>query len=329
MYMKKPVWITWESHRRSKELAKAFDAELFTIKYSEASLWRYPLSIIKTFTILLKKRPKLLFVQNPSMILATLAALLKPIFQYNLIVDRHSNFRFSTMSSSSLKWRVFHMLSKYTVKKADITIVTVESLQKLMNEWQGHGVVLQDKIPEIIVNKDDKRDLNGDYNIVCVSTFVADEPIFEIVKAAKLIDNHIHIYMTGKFQNFPQIEELQIIKPANVTFTGFISDNDYAQLLYSADAILVLTVLDELLTCGAYEAVALNKPMILSNTRALSDYFFKGAAYANPDSESIAEAIMEVKENHNRYLEDVCDLRTELDINWLKKFKKITAKIKK
>ena len=327
--MKKLVWITWENHRRSKELSKVFEAELFTIEHSEASLWRYPLSIINTIMVLLKKRPDILFVQNPSMILATLAALLKPVFQYDLIIDRHSNFRFSTMNSSSLKWKFFHLLSKYTVKKADITIVTVESLKKLVNEWQGRGVVLQDKIPEIIINKEDKINLNGDFNIICVSTFVADEPIFEIVKAAKLIDSNIHIYMTGKFQNFPQIDELQKIKPDNVTFTGFVPDNDYAQLLYSADAILVLTTLEELLTCGAYEAVALNKPMILSNTKALSSYFSKGTAYANPDSKSIAVAIMEIKENYDRYLKDVTDLRIELDVNWSKTFKKVVIKIKK
>ena len=160
--MKQSVWITWESHRRSKELAKAFGAELITIDYSDASFWRYPLSIIKTIIVLFKKRPNILFVQNPSIILTTLASLLKPVFQYDLIVDRHSNFRFSTMNSSSFKWRVFHMLSKCTVKQADLTIVTVESLKKLVNEWQGRGAILQDKIPKMIVNKaDEKSEVRG------------------------------------------------------------------------------------------------------------------------------------------------------------------------
>ena len=199
-------------------------------------------------------------------------------------------------------------------------------MKNLVSKWQGRGVVLQDKIPEIIVNKENKRDLNGDFNIVCVSTFVADEPILEIVKAAKLIDSNVHIYMTGNHQNFPQIEKLHKIKPANVTFTGFIPENDYVQLLYNADTIMVLTVLEELLTCGAYEAVALNKPMILSNTKALSSYFFKGTAYADPNSESIAEAIKKIKENYDKYSKDVNDLHTELDVNWLKTFKEIRDK---
>lgn len=318
--MKKAVWITWEHHRRSNELAKAFDAELVTIEYKQSSIWRYPLSILKTISTIATKRPDTLFAQNPSLILAALTTALKPIFRYKLIIDRHSNFRFLTMDSKLLKWRFFHFLSKYTVKNADITIVTVDSLKKLVNEWGGCGVVLQDKIPHITTEKGNNKKLDGNFNIVCVSTFVADEPIFEIVKAARAIDNNIHIYMTGKYQNFPQIEELQKIKPANVTFTGFISEHDYVQLLNSADGIMVLTILDELLTCGAYEAVALKKPMILSNTEALSSYFFKGAVYANPDSKSIADAITKLKDNHESYIKDVFDLHIELDKNWIKTF---------
>ncbi len=320
--MRKHIWITWEKHRRTKELAGAFNATLIPIIYNGSPFIRYPFSLLKTIYILLITRPAILFVQNPSMILATLASALKPIFRYQLIVDRHSNFRFSTINSRSPKWKFFHALSRYTIKKADVTIVTVQSLAALVNDWGGNGLVLQDKIPDIPINEDDIRELKGNFNVVCVSTFVADEPIFDIVNAAALISDDTHIYLTGKYDNFPEIKILQKIKPKNVTFTGFISDYDYAQLLYSADAIMVLTMLDELLTCGAYEAVAINKPMILSNTEALSAYFYKGAAYTGSDKESIARAIIDVQKNYNTYLRDIKSLHDSLDTNWLERFQK-------
>jgi glycosyltransferase involved in cell wall biosynthesis len=58
----------------------------------------------------------------------------------------------------------------------------------------------------------------------------------------------------------------------NVTFTGFLADPDYVALLGRADVVIVLTSDDDLLNCGAYEALALDKPLILSDTKAIREY---------------------------------------------------------
>ena len=89
----KRVWFTWERQRRSIELAKTFRCKLFIIEYN--GFKRYPLSILKTICILKKTKPDILFVQNPSMILATLACIYKLIYNTTVIVDRHSTFLLS------------------------------------------------------------------------------------------------------------------------------------------------------------------------------------------------------------------------------------------
>ena len=75
------VWITWEKHRRSTELSKVFDAELicFTAlpSFLNVRIFRYFINIVKTSKCLIEKKPKIIFVQNPSIILALFAALLK------------------------------------------------------------------------------------------------------------------------------------------------------------------------------------------------------------------------------------------------------------
>lgn len=71
--MNKRIWISWEKQRRSIELSKRLGCKLYIIEKS--GLFRYPYSIFKTILILIKERPDLFFVQNPSMFLATLACI--------------------------------------------------------------------------------------------------------------------------------------------------------------------------------------------------------------------------------------------------------------
>jgi hypothetical protein len=48
-------------------------------------------------------------------------------------------------------------------------------------------------------------------------------------------------------------------------------------MMRSVDATIVLSERENCLLCGAYETVASEKPMILSNKEALRNYFDKGA----------------------------------------------------
>ena len=323
--MTNSIWITWERHRRSDELAKAFGAELFTITSSRNIAIRYLVLLLKTVHILFKHKPDYLFVQNPSLVLATLASLLRPIFGYKLIVDRHTNFRLWTLNSRSIKWKFFHILSRYTTKSANYTIVTNEALRVLVNDWGGHGLILQDKIPNITVTEKDQ--LKGKYNIVFVSTYSADEPVMNVVNAFSRVSSDIYVYITGNYNNFPQLRELQKQLPDNVILTGFLPDKEYIKLLNSVDALMVLTTVDHLLTCGAYEAVALHKPMILSATDAIQDYFYKGAIYTHPDSNSINASIIQLIEKHNSLYDEVIDLHDELITAWDQRFESIIDKV--
>lgn len=76
--------------------------------------------------------------------------------------------------------------------------------------------------------------------------------------------------------------------------TGFIPEKEYVELLISVDATMVLTCREDCSVCEAYETVAVEKPMILSNTNALGNYFRRGVIYAEQTAESTQKAILEV-----------------------------------
>ncbi|MBW1782866.1 MAG: glycosyltransferase, partial [Deltaproteobacteria bacterium] len=177
--------------------------------------------------------------------------------------------------------------------KADLTIVTNDKLSTLVKENGGSPFVLEDKIPHF--RRCHPIPLKGDHNVVFVCSFEKDEPYLEIIQAARLIDLSISLYITGPYQKAGR--DMLDQAPPNVVFTGFLSDQDYVDLLYSCDAVIDLTVMQNCLVCGAYEAVALGKPVILSGTEALKKYFSKGAVYTENRPWEIAAAIMHALKN--------------------------------
>jgi hypothetical protein len=177
--MSHKIWITWEDHRRSRELSTAFSAKYVFLSCNRSRIIRYPVLGAKTFKLLLSEKPSLVFCQNPSIVLTSLLCILKIFFQYSLIVDRHSNFKFHTSKSMNPKWIIFHWLSKLSLRRADLTIVTNQFLKSYIESCGGKSEILPDKLPSL--KSANPQKLLGRVNYVFVSTFSEDEPIHELL----------------------------------------------------------------------------------------------------------------------------------------------------
>lgn len=318
------VWITWEDHRRSRELARAFLCDYIFLKYEGSRVSRYIYLSWKTIILVIKRKPDLIFCQNPSIFLASLLCFLRPFFKYKLVVDRHSNFRFEELKSNHPKWILFHFLSHYSLRNADLTIVTNQHLKDIVEARGGIGCVLPDKLPTLAAQA--KPDGNH-RTVTFITTYSGDEPIFEVVDAARILGGEYHFNITGSYKRFGGKDKLINQLPPNVTLTGFLPDEDYERTLAESDAIIVITTAEYTLTCGAYEAVALEKPMILGNTKTIKEYFSKGAVYADPTPESLAACIETVCENLIDYRQQVSDLKDQLKSSWISQFESICQKL--
>lgn len=321
------VWITWEDHRRSRELAGAFSAGYIPILQKGNRYFRYPILTVKTIALLLAKKPKIVFCQNPSIVLNSLLCVLKFIFRFYLISDRHSNFKPQTKNSWNPKWALFHLLSKFTIKQSDLMIVTNQFLQSYIIESGGRSEILEDKIPDLFPSEE--ASLSGNVNIVFVSTFSYDEPIEEVIEAARLLPNDYHIHITGNYKKYSNLKHIQEIRPNNVNLTGFLSEADYLNLLSSADIIMVITDQEHTLTCGAYEAVALGKPMVLGNTDTIKNYFSMGAVYTPLTPKDISNNILICANNKASLKNDVVALSDMLHTNWKHRFEHLRTVIDK
>jgi glycosyltransferase involved in cell wall biosynthesis len=181
----------------------------------------------------------------------------------------------------------------------------------MVNKNGGNAFVLEDAIPQL--GDAGRLSLSGVYNVACITSYGRDEPVVPIIDAVRQLKD-CTVYMTGNARKLPSAIRGQL--PPNLILTGFLSDEDYVALLRSVDLILDLTCRENCLVCGAYEAVAVEKPMVISNTKVLKEHFSKGAVYAGHDQDSIILAIEEGLSRQSELSLGVKALKEELILKW-------------
>ena len=258
------------------------------------------------------------------MALASLTVFVKPLFGYKLIVDRHSNFKFHTVNKLSPKYKFFHILSRYTIRKADLTIVTNEFLAQVVRDWGGTPFILQDMLPNLELAGASK--LEGQRNLALVSSFSDDEPIEAVMKAARELPDNVVLYITGNWKSLRK--SLLNDLPRQVRLTGYLDENDFQTLINSVNAVMALTTQDHTLLCSAYEAVSLGKPFLTSNTSELKSYFRKGVLFTKHDAESLAKNMKLVLNETEKKSIEIKELRKVLAKEWMVRFQDLIGKIK-
>jgi hypothetical protein len=272
----------------------------------------------QTVKILRKEKAKIVFVQCPSIFLATFLILIRPYFRYILVVDQHNE----TIKPFNYHYGWYHALCRFIIRKSDLNIVTNKILKNYVELNGGRGVVLHDKIPCFIHGS--KRELGPGKHIVFICTYSPDEPFDEVFKAAALLSKEHVFHVTG---NSKKISGKYSSLPANINITGFLSEDDFLSLLLSCDAIIDLTYMDDCLVCGAYEAVGVGKPMVLTDTEMLKIVFNKGAVYCQNNSNSIRDAVIELFSKKDLLQVEVDKLKNEMIDTWIQQKEGLIEKV--
>ena len=311
----KAVWIAWERQRRSLTLSERIGARLVLCLYDDRRLARYPLSIWKTIRELSRSRGKTVFVQNPSQVLAALAVCLRRVFNYVVIVDRHSNFSELEESTHGFGRRVEDSLSNYSVRRADLTIVTNRQLEQLVAGKGGRPFVLPDPFPRIGTGRQlpFKRE-RGALELLFVASWSKDEPIAAMIEACRRLRGEVVVRITGRVK--PDYERLLSNAPPNFIPIGFVSDEEYFDLMARCDAVAAISTRPATLTCGAYEALELGKPVLLGNSDSLREFFCRGAVYTDGTADDLERQIRILSANLPQYCEEVREVRERRGQEW-------------
>lgn len=306
--MQKRIWLTWEIQRRNRTLSSKLNADLYEITASGSRWKRYPVLILRTVYILFKTRPTLIFSQNPSLLLSAIAVIYGKVRKINVIIDAHNAGIFPLEGKSNLLNRIAKTVNSH----ADKVIVSNAALKEFINKNRPDVFAIPDPIPSISSHA--KFPLTQDkFNLVFVCSWATDEPYKEVLLLAENLSDIAHIYITGNSRN--KEKSISGSLPVNIALTGFLSDESYEDLLVACDGIMVLTTRDNCLVCGAYEGVAVEKPMILSNTKALIQFFDKGCIYTDHSALDIENSIRALMQNQGSLTADVKSLKQTLEIN--------------
>jgi hypothetical protein len=315
--------ITWEQHRRTRELCDWLGLPLHEVTFSAARLKRYAKLSAQTLRLLAQRRPKVLYVQNPSLILATLVLAARPFLgRYKVIMDAHNE---AVAPFTHAYWPVTS-LSRHALRAADITIVTNAALADQVRRIGGTPHILPDRLPTPPFTPTAPPVLNGPLRVMVVATYAADEPIAEIIEAARALGDQYQLSITGRETKLPAEQRARL--PSNVRQTGFLAEEAYWELMRDSHIVLDLTLKPNCLVCGAYESLAVLRPMVLTGNPATVDLFGKVAVFpAEHDAKSIAECLQRSRAQLAQLNDSVVNERPRFEQRWLEHAVKLREKI--
>ncbi len=308
MAMPSVVWIDWRPHnRRAKSIAQDIGARLYLaphiLRRKIYAPLRYIYLTLWTLIILLRNRPDVIIASTPPPFCPIILFMYAKIFRCSYIVDAHH-------LATTGYWTTIPFgfsFNKFVMNNAIATLVHNQKIQELTHREGIRSMVLETRTPEI---GNQKRDLASEgFSVLVPCSFDPDEPIGSIYEAAEKVCDTI-FYLTGDLSRLSR--KLQTRRPHNVRLTGFLSESEYDMMLNSVDTLLVLSNdYYPLRPRGASEAIAAEKPLIVSENGATRNDLYKGGILINNTSEGIVRAVLGVKDRYERYQCEMRELKEE------------------
>ena len=275
--------------------------------------FKYACQALRTLLLLFRKRPRTVFVQSPPSLAVLFVAVYCALSGSQYVVDAHSA-AFQLPYWTRPRW-----LHSLLARRAVATLVTNDRFQRLIEEWGAKAFLLPD-IPTRFPRAA-SYPVSDRFNVVVVNTFSDDEPLSEVLEAARELED-VQFYVTGKRSSAPP--KLFDEAPDNVHFTDYLPEESYYALLASSQAVMCLTTRDNTMQRGACEALWLGKPIITSNWTLLREYFHQGTVHVPNTSVGIRLGVMELKKHYHRYLQEIVELQAVQHEQWQKRLVALT-----
>jgi len=324
----KPLFIVWYNYsRRAQTLADELQAQVsFQYENGLKGYWLTPLRYLvqswNTWRLLERERPEAVIVQAPPifapLIVAAWCELRSrrgPTHRVSYSIDCHTGTFFSPW------WRWALPFLRLLSRRAAVTLVTNEAALGILQSWKARGLFLVHRIPTLSPSTGTIGS-EGEARVAVICSFNEDEPIAEIFASARLLP-HTTFYVTGDTKRAGA--RLLVQKPENVILTGFLRGSAYSSLLKNVHGAVVLTNEPHALNCGAYEAVAAEKPAVISDWPDLRHCFTRGFIYVTNTPEAIATGIKKMLNEQEILIAEIIAMRSELTDRRRATFEEFTA----
>lgn len=287
----KVLAVNWERHRRMQGLCASLGVPLQEMEHGGGRIGRYLNLARRTLALIRERRPRVLIVQNPSIALAFFALLMRWFYRFRLVVDAHNE---AVQPFIHTSWPI-PALARLLMRRADLTIVTNGKLAGVVTAAGGRPFVLPDCLPAVPLEVNTPPVAGDPMDVMVISTFAPDEPLAEIAAAAERLGDGFRFHVTGNDRKLDP--EIRARLPGNVRLTGFLPEHDYWILMRDSHLVLDLTLMPDCLVCGAYEALAALRPMILSDSDATRELFGSVAVLSGASADEIAGSLQRARDS--------------------------------
>jgi hypothetical protein len=261
--------IAWKKlSRRSELLAQALNGKLLFFKDNLP----YIRATIRTFIKIIRQKPQVLLLQLPQGPLLLEAYFLKKLIGCKIIADVHTGFLLNT------DWKGLVLNAPFVklLSLADVIVAHNEAqLDIIPKNVKNKTIIVYD--PWNFIATKDKINKQENY-MVFPASFAPDEPLEEVIEAVNATKQPLKLYITGNWKRSPELKKYASEK---IHFTGFLSNQEFNNLLAGATAIITGTTREYTAMMSAWEAIAHNKPLAVTATKTLKTLYPHYAVFYN------------------------------------------------
>ena len=268
-------------------------------------LLNYLMAGLKTLRVLKKERPDIIFVENPPVFAPLIVWIYSKMNRAQYVIDTHS------AAFTWRRWTFFQGLHKLLCRNALMNLLHNEPLANIVASWNAPRMALPDPPPRLVADR--AYPFRDGFNVAVICSYSRDEPIEIVIEAARQMPL-INFYITGRINRAPKSIITGVSE--NAILTDYLPKKDYAALLIGCSVVICLTMDNDTMQCGAYEALELGRPIITSKWPVLEKLFSKGTIHIDNSSKSLMGAISEIRDNYKYYCEQIQILRKERQYFW-------------
>lgn len=318
------VFIAWVGFQRRADVMKdywGYDLIHLKNKFKDKKLriFDYLLKTFESIKFINKNNPKNIWVQLPP-----------SVFLYYLWLFKGNKKIIADFHNSMLRDQWFKMPFVRYILEFSVDVVVAHNddvrYELISKGLSGNNIiVLEDR--SFVVSRvfNGCEQAYGRY-ILFPCSFDVDEPVDVVIKCAE-IRKDINFVVTGKHAGKLPKSVIDS-SPKNVFFTGYVSNEDYNELLCGAFGVLGLTTRENVQLSVANEAVSAGVPMILSGTSTLKRLFGKGAVFVETmNCISMANGILELIGNRPKYELECANLLIERNVRWSKQAENLKSRL--
>jgi glycosyltransferase involved in cell wall biosynthesis len=267
-------------------------------------LLSYPIQTIRTLYLVMTRKPDVLWIQAPPNFLAHIVWFARLLRGGNMtiVADMHN-------SALSPLWLTIPF-TRQVLKRFDVVLVHNAAVVKAaiaLGISPERLRVLEDQMPSF--EDAPKPPQAGSRRcIVMPCSFYKDEPVSNVIEAARSLPD-IDFFITGNRDRAEKQGYLENV-PSNVTFTGYLQNAEYDQMILTCTGMLCLTTEEDVQLSSASEALGVGKPMIISDTPVLRSLFCSGLFIDN-SVPALRDACLAVVRDYQRYSEATRSLQTD------------------